>query len=176
MNTSLSACQRERQSSPFSSHIWLSKSLFVGPRVIGWFGQKLKCVGKSEEAVAADILKNIITCSYWRIKMLLQNLRKTLKIFLFPPSVLPRWTPNSSVLGRGERRSPFVMLGCSVCTDSVCASVCKMTNMLYASASVAVRVLLGFIIQQQSRRSPPQPSAVSHKVSHKTRREGCLSG
>lgn len=165
--------------------------------MIGWFCSKTRICRRVKFAVAADILKNdIIACSNWRIKMLLQNIWKNLLkyfIFLFvflsfsfshcvssfnpPPPTVWWW-------GGGKR--PRVSLWCLAAPYTLCIlDILLMCVCIYVKCQIGcvqAQVWLcacwfgcGSITPQQSRRSPPQPSAVSRKVSRKTRREGCLS-
>lgn len=137
------------------------------------------------------LLKNdIIACSNWRIKMLLQNMwKKSFKILFlncfFPPSpaLLPLSTPTPpQKFGRwgGGKRPHVLDAPCTLCIlDTLLTGVRTLKCQI---GCVQVQVWLcecwfgcGFVTPQRSRRSPPQLSAASHKVCRKTRREGCLS-
>lgn len=154
--------------------------------VVGWFCPI--CHG-------GRLLKNdIIACSNWRIKMLLQNMwKKSFKILFFffflncffsplllcflfqppsPPQKFGRWG--------GGKRPRVLDAPCTLCIlDTLLTGVRTLKCQI---GCVQVQVWLcecwfgcGFVTPQRSRRSPPQLSAASHKVCRKTRREGCLS-
>lgn len=78
-----------------------------------------------------------------------------------------------------ESECVLVMLGCSVyfvyTWYSGCVCVCIYVKCHIVCVHVQGPSVRRFITPQQSRRSPPQQSAVSRKASRKTHREGCLS-
>lgn len=147
-------------------------------------------------AMAADILQNdIIACSNWRIKMLLQNIwKKSFKILyfflvfllFFPSCSASSFNPPKSLVGEDVARDHVcpcdALLLLILCVYLI---FCWRVYVLYVKCQIGcvqVQVWLcvcwlgcGFITPQRSRRSPPQLSAVSHKVCRKTHREGCLS-
>lgn len=96
------------------------------------------------------------------------------------------FNPPPTVWWWGGGKRPRVSLWCLAAPYTLCIlDILLMCVCIYVKCQIGcvqAQVWLcvcwfgcGSITPQRSRRSPPQPSAVSRKVSRKTHREGCLS-